>query len=103
MDVGHDGRDISAVECSASYQVRMQKNSEKDNHTDMLRYMFADMINLNWANISFNQLAYDEKPSDLVYKRRLEHSVGLKKDSCSSTTIVHQKSSKNMIWMKSYN
>ena len=28
----------------------------------MVRDMFADMINLNWANMSFYQLAYDQMP-----------------------------------------
>ena len=38
----------------------------------MVRDIFANMINVNWANMSFYQVAYDQMPSDLVYKPRLD-------------------------------
>ena len=38
----------------------------------MVRDISPDMINGNWANMSFYQLAYDQIPSDLVYKPRLD-------------------------------
>ena len=54
----------------------------------MVRDMFADMINLNWANMSFYQLEYDQMPPDLAYKPRLDICSALSKTLEMNETIL---------------
>ena len=58
---------MSVVERSASYHVRMQKYNEEENHIEIPKDVFADIINVDWARMFFFQLAYNETPYDLVY------------------------------------
>ena len=88
----HNGREMSVVEGSASYHVRMQKYNEEENHIKIPLDVFADIINVDWARMFFSQMAYNQPPYDLVYKPTVEQDECLKKDSRFSTTLFHPES-----------
>ena len=88
----HNGREMSVVESSAPYHVTMQKYNEEEDHIEIPKDVFADIINVDWARMFFSQLAYNQTPYDLVYKQTAEQDECLKKDSCFLTTNFHLES-----------
>ena len=68
----HNGCETNVVEGSGSYHVRMQKYNEEENHIEIAKDVFADIINVDWARMFLSKLAYNQTPYDLVYKSTVE-------------------------------
>ena len=75
------------VKSSASYDVRMQNDKEGENHIEIPKDIFADIINVDWARMSFFQLAHNQTLFDLLYEATVEQVECPKKDNRVSTTI----------------
>ena len=85
-------KNSEAIKIRASFHVRMQNYNEKENHNEIPKDAFAEIINVDWARMLFSLLAYNQTPKDLVYEPTVDQDECLKKDSRYSTTIFHLES-----------
>ena len=86
----HNAREITVIQVAEKFQFRLQKTNENENGLDLQKPMFIELINLNWAEIMFNQLAFSQTPKDIVYIPPASEDEGLKNDSRFTTTIFHK-------------
>ena len=87
-----ESKNSRAITIPASYHVRMEKHNEEENHIEIPKDIFADIINVGLARMFISLLAYNQTPYNLVYKPTVKQDECQKKDSRFSTTIFHLES-----------
>ena len=88
----HNGRELTVVENTDKMQITMRKHNEDEIKLMVDKSIFSELMDLDWVQIIFTQLAFSQTPTDFIYKPPVTEDNGLKTDSRFTTIIFHQQS-----------